>query len=524
MSEIPRITAPFNPTRRAIIRNAQTHYWDVKFYPYLVERDDPAIFAVVGLSSVEIYQATNEEESGIKFLRTFVSSEDRQENPHSLNSCTWCYVSEDEPLLAITGENGHIQVIKPITGELVGTLVGHGQGVVNDLATHPLYPWIIASASLDSSIRIWDLRRMNQRALSVCVVICGHSLAHKEGLVSIDWHSSGRYMISGGYDHKVCVWTLPDLSPESTFWYEISKEGRKRSRDEVRVIYYPHFVSAAIHSNIVDSVMFFGDLILSKAAKEDKIVLWAITGFDGERAPPPQMTAVKAREHLETSNGFVRKTDLNLDDDFFDEANITHKEPELFKRCLEFHNQWSSSFYMRFGLAKPSKLFPEVHYVLTVGDNHCNIRHWDLQAFIDGNSGVIAPRKVKRASVPKMSKEIVNSGKKSGQDQTQAQDPAHSRIAADAKEALEITRESSADSGNLASENETLERDRDKYPLHDPEKLLRFHRQHNEGTYIPHFTTRGVGWSGCGQWCIVVGSIKPGGDRSELGIIVVYER
>jgi len=513
----PAFALPKNCT---IIRGSESQFWDVKFYPYLVERDDPAMLAIVGSFVVHVCQLTDEENSRLRFVATYNRDEDRQDTINSINCCSWCYLDQDEPLLAIAGESGHVQVIKPLTGELLFTLVGHGVGTVNDLATHPLYPWIIASASVDGSIRIWDLRRASNKALSTCVVICGHSLAHKEGLLSISWHDCGRYLVSGGFDHKICVWTIPNLDPQSSFWYEISKEGRKRSSDEVRIIYYPHFITAAVHAEYVDSVMFWDDFILSKAAKEHKIVLWRMTGFDSALPPPPASTAPKSQEHLETRNGFMRTARAGIDEDVFGKENETSTIKAPFSRLLEFKNEHSTLFYMRFGLLRPSRLFPELHTVLSAGDTFSKLRHWDLDRLISGHG--TDHQATTSTAMAQHHKGIARRVSKGSS--------ASSREPSTAFSVSEDHREASTGATSLSSDQLRLEqgqrgRNREKYSLHDFEKGLQHHAQNDESNNFTEFRIRSVAWSVCGHWCVAVGEAPVHGQGGRLqGVIQVVER
>lgn len=510
------------PRNCTIVKGGPSQFWDVKFYPYLIERDDPTILAIIGSFVVYVCQLTDEESSRLRIIATYSRDEVRQDTIDSLNCCTWCYVRQDDPLLAIAGESGHIQIIKPMSGELLFTLVGHGVGTVNDLATHPLYPWIIASASIDGSIRIWDLRRASNRALSTCIVICGHSLAHKEGLLSISWHDSGRYLVSGGFDHKICVWTIPDFDPQSSFWYEISKEGRKRSSDEVRIIYYPHFISAAIHAEYVDAVMFWDDLVLSKAAKEHKIVLWRMTGFNSALPAPPASTAPKSQEYLETRNGFIRSSKICLDDDTFGDEDEFSTTKAPFSRLLEFKNEHSTLFYMRFGLLRPNRLFPELHSVLSAGDTFSKLRHWDLERLVLGYSTEVQP--LTSAAAAQKSRGITRPISKGSS--TSSREPSA------AFSTSEEHREASTGATSLSSEQARLEqgqgqrqRNKEKYSLHDFEKGLQHHAQNDESNNFPEFRVRGVAWSMCGRWCVAVGEAPTHGRGGLLqGVIQVVER
>lgn len=507
---LPRFDTVQDLKRRYMILDIERPCWDVKFYPYLISRDDPPIFAVVSFYCVFVYMVDVGQggpDKELKLLAWHHITKDQKINEYRINSCVWCYIDENEPLLAVTGESGQILILKPLTGELVTTLVGHGQGVINALAAHPKYPWIIASASLDTSIRIWDLRRINDPTLSSTIIICGHGIAHKECLLTIDWHASGRYIVSGGYDYRVAVWTIPDLHPDSKFWYEISKEGRQRTRDEVRVIQYPHFLSSAVHNDVVDTVVFVGDLIVSKAPKEDKIVLWSITGFNGMMEPPDPSTAVKSREYLDTTNGFMQRPGMYLDDDFFGQDALEYKGPELFKRYLQFSIPDADIIWLGFGLSRPSSLFPEVRMTMTAGNFESKLYHWDLQSFIDGYD---------RGGERDPAKATSSKGKSKGKSKGRGVSHTTGSESRDTSPEARIS---------TLKGVEGRQRDNDRFRLHDPDTLLQptFQKIVNLGRRY-HLITRAVAWSVCGRWCVAVGEENASLGDDDKGAIVLHER
>ena len=53
---------------------------------------------------------------------------------------------------------------------------------INDLAISPQSPWILASASLDLSVRIWSLDPAHES--QPCMLICAGE-GHREGLLSL---------------------------------------------------------------------------------------------------------------------------------------------------------------------------------------------------------------------------------------------------------------------------------------------------------------------------------------------------
>lgn len=90
---------------------------------------------------------------------------------------------------------------------------------INDLATCPKDPYIVASASQDTTVRIWSLDPSN--ADQPCLVVLGGD-GHTSGLLatvsctarndsiyfadtSQAFHSCGRYVLSAGHDNCVCM-------------------------------------------------------------------------------------------------------------------------------------------------------------------------------------------------------------------------------------------------------------------------------------------------------------------------------
>ena len=416
-------------------------FFDIKFYPF--ETAWP-IFAIVGVRHVLICRPPTHDDESIVILKSLCDRGDVPKTgpePESLNSCEWNFVDPSEPLISVAGESGLIKIFNVLSGERFTTLVGHGFGTVNDLATHPQHPSILATASMDSSIRVWDLRRCSNKAQSPCIIICGHGQGHKEGILSITWHKRGRYLLSGGFDQTICVWTIPDLSSNSTFWDEISNP--KRSAQAVRVIHYPHFTSAALHDNYVDCVLFYGDLVLSKSSKPydekkklheeiNEIVLWRIGGFNSRLEPPPPEHAPKTKGYLDTRNGFMY-TPPN------EPADIDRPDKLLYERLVEFFIPNSEHFYMRFGLLEATPTYPDLHPILTFGNHRSKVFFWDLRCLESGRS------------------DAAGAGNRS-----YLQDP-HKKL----KAHLELT-----------------------IPDFPSKKL---------------FQTRGAGWSADGRWCVVVG-------------------
>lgn len=353
-------------------------FYDVKFNPY----QDPLVtptFAAVGGRDVLICRTTYKGKTdSIDILAAYRDDEwdDEDIQPDVLNSVCWSHLPSfpDTPFVCVAGPSGKIKVLNATTGELTQTLIGHG-AEINDLVTHPKFPWIIASASGDNSVRLWSL--LPHRASNPCLYILGHGQAHKEPILTCAFHQTGRYLLSGGLDHMICLWTVPDLSntiqpspPVALAETDTSSHpnSHKNSPEpssglETSMIYFPHFLTTAVHSNYVDCVAFHGDLILSKACKENKIVLWSITNFSSTAPPLPSSRAPKTHTFRDTRTAFVPDSSQTPPLNFLLSFSCPHAEP----------------FYIRFSLLPSAPTNPPTHPILAFSNTNGHILFWDLK-------------------------------------------------------------------------------------------------------------------------------------------------
>jgi polycomb protein EED len=90
--------------------------------------------------------------------------------------CTWTRDPvSGTPYICIGGVDAKVKIYNVITRELVECFTGHG-GDVNDLATSPVDSSIIASASDDTSVRIWSLNPIHKEQPCLCILAGeGHS-------------------------------------------------------------------------------------------------------------------------------------------------------------------------------------------------------------------------------------------------------------------------------------------------------------------------------------------------------------
>jgi polycomb protein EED len=245
------------------------------------------------------------------------------------------------------------------TGEPLRILPGHGKGI-NDLAVSPLSTNLIASASEDYTIRLWNLHPKFDKQPCVAM-FCGEG--HKQPVLATSFHPNGRWMLSGGLDTAVCLWSVPAPA-------ELDKtEEELQDHNEPRTIYYPQFYSTEVHHNYVDCLQFYGDLILSRASKDqndrsksNEILLWKIDGFDPNEPAPknppipvPDVYTRSAFPHSERSRGF--------------------------QRLLTFQIMNTDRFYHRFGLLHEPGMRP----ILSMGNQESKFLFWDLQRLEEGS-------------------------------------------------------------------------------------------------------------------------------------------
>ncbi|KAK8167753.1 WD40-repeat-containing domain protein [Phyllosticta citrichinensis] len=280
-----------------------TCIYDVQFYPYDAPGEDP-VFAATGFQRVYVCRLSKDKSDQIETLREF--NDQSKEND----------------------------------------LVGHG-GYINDLKISPTCPEILASISEDERIYIWHLGAKYQK-IPIAAMFHGAAKGH-----CLAFHDSGRYVISGWYDSSIQLWALPDLPNENT------------GTDNVKPTYVPHFTSNEIHANEVDSIAFYGDMVISKAALEDSIFIWRIEGFKGS-LPPPQCTST-----ADYKDCFFREDE---DADGFHGSTYSAFGPR-FQRLISLKTGHHSNIWLRFGLFH----MPQKRPVLAYGANDGVIYLWDLQ-------------------------------------------------------------------------------------------------------------------------------------------------
>ncbi|KAF5635182.1 hypothetical protein F25303_8553 [Fusarium sp. NRRL 25303] len=473
--ELPKLRSSFSlENDTEFLENDNVaEFFDVKFCPYQ-PLDAQPVFAAISKKHVVICTLSHTADNNPCEVLSVIRDDDDEA---SACCCTW---TKDPvtgaPYLCIGGVDAKVKIYDVVNGKLYRCLTGHG-GDVNDLATSPADPSIIASASGDTSIRVWSLDPVH--ANRPCLVILAGE-GHSWDLLSLAFHDTGRYILSAGHDQIINLWTLPDLPT-------------KAITTPVRV-HYPHFSTSAVHSGIIDCVAFYGDYILSRACHDNVISLWRIEGFSSANPPPPQSMAPTAQTTVPTN---------------YDEASrltrsafvptMSPQCPSQYTMLLQFHTpNCGPQFFMRFKL----HFVPDQHPVLAFCNAGGNVFFWDFErllAYREFMEVLKDPNRDRSKPVPHPSwmrlvkgrppKTDSNKGRSGGADKD-----IPSAFRADAIRLSEEIGDYNA---------ETLETWASRYSQEDPHEPLKAHKTESSSA---NFVGRQAAWSPGGEWCVVVGS------------------
>lgn len=157
-----------------------------------------------------------------------------------------------ENLFCVAGKQKIIKVLDMLQERFVGFLHGHGDEIL-DLKGCPTDEHLLCSASMDKSFRLWNLRT------GTCVaVFAGPPLAHADYVISVDWHHTGQYLLTGSGDTSVKIWyTGPGSTVEKAVRQSHLDADMWRDEKMMRVVdpvavFTPCFCGDDMHFHPVD--------------------------------------------------------------------------------------------------------------------------------------------------------------------------------------------------------------------------------------------------------------------------------
>lgn len=131
-----------------------------------------------------------------------VASPQKEEEFYTVS---WAVGDNGSPLLACSGSNGVIRIVDCGKGSFLKSFIGHGDSV-NELRTQTLKPCLIASASKDESVRLWNVNT------GVCILIFAGAGGHRNEVLSVDFHPSDVLKIAScGMDNTIKIWSLKEF-------------------------------------------------------------------------------------------------------------------------------------------------------------------------------------------------------------------------------------------------------------------------------------------------------------------------
>ncbi|KAK4678044.1 hypothetical protein QC764_304080 [Podospora pseudoanserina] len=475
--ELPRLRSSFQLHEDAVRDEDLAEFFDVKFYPYNPP-GAPPVFAATSKKHVvvvRIVPTTDKDQNPCKVIQMIRDADSGANN----YTCCWSKDPDTEdPWLCVAGKDAKIKVYDIRRGKLVKTLVGHG-GDISDLATSPACPTTIASASDDTTIKLWSLAKEHDKQPCICIL---GGEGHQYNLLTVAFHNNGRYVLSAGHDQIINLWALPEFPKEHI--------------NVPIVLHYPHFSSSEVHNNLVDCVAFYGDLILSRACHEDTIVLWRIEGFSSDDPIPGPLDAPTPTDMAKQTRSYFNPIPSKA-------------RPAMFTRLAQFHTpDCGVQFYMRFRMFHAEGRHP----ILAFANAKSKTMFWDFSRF-GGYRDFMEELEEARKSgsgqaVQKPSWLLIKRAKK-GTAAPAHQDAAASlRAAAGDKESM-VSASPDPEGGGSAMatlgnyNQDTLNHWKEMYDLSNPAGLIRPHKvQGVDGSFVG----RQVGWSPGGEWCVVVGN------------------
>jgi len=267
--------------------------------------------------------------------------------------------------------------------------------------------------------------------------------------------------MSAGMDTKLNLWAVPD---------DLDKY---KGTDKPAMIHYPHFSTTEVHTDFVDCVQWYHDVIFSHAAREDKIIMWKIDGFSSDSAGVPDAP-------IPTSSAVTSRKPVTVP------ANSTSGTRSAwagrFQRLLQFDLPNAAQFYIRFSI------FHELgrHPILVAGNEKSKAFFWDLQRL--ENSGTGEDGGEKPHGLPRYVREDSSSS-----------------IASSAVSAGSGTTKAKRKKGKVPPRD---------HGVADPFQLIKAHKIIEVPKYTA-FPFRHFAWSQNGEWCVGVG---------DSGLINIFHR
>ena len=203
------------------------------------------LVATTGHKWIVVYICS--ETSKLKHIQLF--SDTNNDNYYSLKFT----ILDEKPLLVAAGKNGVVRVVDVLKGEVDHTFHG-AANTINDVQIHPQRPEIVALASKDMSVHIWNIKSQTQIA-----VLSSRGLeGHNDQVLTVDFNEDATRLLSAGMDHFIIIWEL-DGANGIQKEIELSYNKQVKNEPRPRLPVWRNFVflkCSSVHRNYVDCAKF----------------------------------------------------------------------------------------------------------------------------------------------------------------------------------------------------------------------------------------------------------------------------
>ncbi|XP_019733589.1 DNA excision repair protein ERCC-8 [Hippocampus comes] len=177
-------------------------------------------------------------------------------------------IARKHSLIAVGTKDPKVQLCDLNSGSKIQVLQGHRAEVLS-VRWSPRYEHILATASADSKVRVWDVRRASgclltldqhnsdkSKAASEAV-----NTAHNGRVNGLCFTSDGLYLITSGTDDRMRLWNSATGENTLVNYGKVSNESRKRRQFTVSQGCSPEFVFVPCGSSVAVYGLHTGELV-----------------------------------------------------------------------------------------------------------------------------------------------------------------------------------------------------------------------------------------------------------------------
>lgn len=260
--------------------------------------DYPQMFATVNNHTLRVYHARPGHKPR-KLIGFPVNNNRRTEDEREkFYAVAWAYQAQLDDgtpgkwYVAAAGQGRVVRVFDLQSRSLIHSLPGHSNDI-NGMAVHPRDGAILATASKDSSIRLWNLRS------GTCIAIIPTGIrGHQSQVITLDFDLCGHRLASCSIDNSVRIWNItadPKLLDAIIKSHEYAENPGPRT-PEILIINDPAHICRRLHRNYVDCVAWVGDALVSKSV-HGGIIMW-LPGPDRQTLANPRNDHTVVQEYL----------------------------------------------------------------------------------------------------------------------------------------------------------------------------------------------------------------------------------